>query len=255
MNTAFIYLDRLPHHKSLPAIGIDDRSNNQAEMMAVYVGAVAHELRTTISGLVMVSRIAKQADHEQKDHYLDILHTVGKETLHTLENMLTTVKVKRGVLQVSVQNRVFELNGWLQSSIEPICVFAKLHHRRISVSNYPATKQVRLQTDKEKLGQVLHNLLSNAIRFAFEDTEIVINCRNIGNDLCIEVTNMGTAIPPEKLSHIFEPFVQISKTSTGSGLGLYISKLYTEAMGGNLLVSSDNSNTIFTVHIPSCIIQ
>jgi signal transduction histidine kinase len=111
---------------------------------------------------------------------------------------------------------------------------------RVVFDAVPADLQVR--ADRDKLQQVLLNLVTNAVRFTEPGGEVRVRTEPRGDRVVLRVHDTGIGIPPEKLERIFEPFVQVDASLTrkvgGTGLGLAIARELTEAMGAHLSVES-----------------
>jgi signal transduction histidine kinase len=124
---------------------------------------------------------------------------------------------------------------------------------RLTVSSVPAGAMAR--GDRERLHQVLLNLLSNAMKFTEPGGEVVIGAAIVDEHVCIEVADTGRGISASELDAIFEPFVQIDASLTrragGTGLGLAIARQMTSAMGGTLSVRSTvGVGSTFTLALP-----
>jgi signal transduction histidine kinase len=110
--------------------------------------------------------------------------------------------------------------------------------------------------DPDRVAQVLSNLLSNALEYSAPQKPVRVRVRDHGANVIIEVNNQGTAIAPEMLASIFDPFRQGSQSERagsrgGLGLGLFIARQIAEAHGGSLEVSSTpEAGTTFAVHLP-----
>jgi signal transduction histidine kinase len=108
--------------------------------------------------------------------------------------------------------------------------------------------------DKERLMQVLRNILSNAIKFSNPGTDIRISVAQKPETITCTVSNRGVGIPRSELETIFDKFVQSSKTKTGSGgtgLGLAICKEIVEQHGGKIWAESEtNEETRFVIQLP-----
>ena len=115
---------------------------------------------------------------------------------------------------------------------------------------------LRVRADREKVEQILVNLMTNAIKFTEPNGEIVLECATSGDRVTVLVRDTGRGIPADKLSTIFEPFVQVARSSgapsEGVGLGLAISRDLSRAMGGDLVVESViGQGSTFTLTLPS----
>ena len=110
--------------------------------------------------------------------------------------------------------------------------------------------------DKDRIGQVFSNLISNALEYSFPDSTISVTVDGTQSDVVIAVHNKGDPIAPDKFATVFEaltrgqPSHADQRGSSHLGLGLYITKQIVVAHNGNMNVSSDNSGTTFTAHLP-----
>lgn len=97
-----------------------------------------------------------------------------------------------------------------------------------------------VSADPDRLERIFQNLLSNALKFSPPASEVIVQARRVGNDLCVSVTDEGKGIAPEDCSQLFKRYFQVKgpKSSRGVGLGLYISRLLVEAHGGHIWVES-----------------
>ena len=112
------------------------------------------------------------------------------------------------------------------------------------------------RADRARLEQILLNLMSNAVRFTPQGGVITLAVTERDGYVEVTVTDSGIGIPREKLSAIFEPFVQVdsglTRTVGGTGLGLTISRALARAMGGDLTADSDGTSwATFTITLPA----
>jgi PAS domain S-box-containing protein len=119
-----------------------------------------------------------------------------------------------------------------------------------------STPGLEVLADREKVQQILINLLTNAVKFTPAGGSIRVASRRVGNRVEIQVRDSGIGIPADKLASIFEPFVQVetehAKRREGSGLGLAISRDLARGMNGDLTVTSElNAGSSFTLTLPS----
>ena len=115
---------------------------------------------------------------------------------------------------------------------------------------------LQVSADREKVQQILINLLTNAVKFTPPGGTVTVDARRVGIKVNIRVRDSGIGIPPDKLASIFEPFVQVetehSKRREGSGLGLAISRDLARGMGGDLTVESElKVGSTFTLSLPA----
>jgi signal transduction histidine kinase len=128
--------------------------------------------------------------------------------------------------------------------------------KELALHYAPSTPDLAVLADREKLRQVLLNLISNAIRFTPPGGRVTLTAetRDAGT-VAVMVEDTGVGIPDEKLEHIFEPFVQLDRSLTqvreGVGLGLAISRDLARGMGGELTVESAiGKGSCFTLTLP-----
>ena len=113
------------------------------------------------------------------------------------------------------------------------------------------------RADREKLGQILLNLVSNAVKFTPPGGEVSVTFEEDRehSQALLRVTDTGVGIPAEKREHVFEPFVQVNRSRNtpkeGAGLGLAISRDLARGMDGDLTVESvDGAGSAFTIRLP-----
>ena len=112
-----------------------------------------------------------------------------------------------------------------------------------------------VQADKDKTSWVLTNLLSNAIRYSYENASILIDVSNEEGMIKFSVTDTGQGIAPEYIDRIFDRYFRIPGTRReGTGLGLSISKEFIEAQGGSIAVKSQYGvGSTFSVDLPAAV--
>ena len=107
--------------------------------------------------------------------------------------------------------------------------------------------------DPDRLGQVLDNLLGNAVKYSARGEEVTIQVAALDGEARLQVTDRGAGIPPEVLPRLFERFYRADHTggSSGLGLGLYIARMLVEAHGGRIWAESEvGRGSAFTIALP-----
>lgn len=123
--------------------------------------------------------------------------------------------------------------------------------KNIKVKINSSIKNIETEFDVTEIKRVIHNLLINAITYGAADTEILINLNTSNNTVVFSIVNQGLGINPEDFDKIFEEFESFSLYGKSTGLGLYISKLITEAHGGKIFAESKNNEfTKITFTLP-----
>jgi signal transduction histidine kinase len=120
-----------------------------------------------------------------------------------------------------------------------------------------APKELMGNWDRERISQVLVNLVSNALKYSPPNAEVRVTIHRAGDEVIVQVADRGWGISPDHLSHLFQPFARVydghedGYKIAGTGLGLYISKGIVEAHGGRIWVKSEPGNgSTFTVALP-----
>jgi signal transduction histidine kinase len=104
--------------------------------------------------------------------------------------------------------------------------------------------------DGDRLGQVLQNLVSNAIKYGAPGSPIDAAIHDLGDTVQVAISNRGVPIPEADREHLFDPFRRGARAKKGAGLGLYIAHQIVRAHGGTLDFTSDEVATVFRVSLP-----
>lgn len=218
---------------------------NQAK--SEFLANMSHELRTPLNAIlgftqVMSNDISLSSDHQEN---LAIINRAGEHLLNLINDILEMSKIEAG--RTKLNSTSFDLIHLL-TSLEEMLRFHAVSKNLQLVFEYASDLPQYVQTDENKLRQVLLNLLGNAIKFT--ETGSVILRVGMGTKtelspssahLYFEVIDTGEGIAPEEMNLLFEAFAQTEtgrKSQQGTGLGLAISRKYVELMGGNITVVS-----------------
>jgi PAS domain S-box-containing protein len=218
------------------------------------VGVVAHDLRNPVSAVKMLShallhRAAEEGLSFEASEQLRLIRDSALQMDRLIQDLLDVTRVETGRLTVDQQPvATAELVERSLRTLRPLIKDAQL---KLSV-RVPA-KLPTVSADAERIGQVLSNLVGNAIRFTAPGGKITVSAESEGNLVKISVTDTGTGIPKEQLNHIFDRFWQSSQSSIrsrGAGLGLPIARGIVRAHGGRIGVESEvgrGSTFYFTI--------
>lgn len=217
-----------------------------------FLSTMTHEIRTPLSGVIGITNLL--LDEIQDPDHLEQLRALkfSSDSLLLLVNdILDFSRIRSGAL--SLESKPFDLKRVVEAIEELNLPRANEKGNRI-VIDYDKDLIVDYLGDELRIGQILNNLVNNAVKFT-ENGLIEISIKKIGSTgnchrLLVAVKDTGIGIPYDKQSSIFEQFTQadasISRRYGGTGLGLSIAKGLTEAMGGSIhLVSEpDNGTTL-----------
>ncbi len=222
-----------------------------------FLANVSHEIKTPMAGLVgMVSVLDEVITDPVQRRYLDTVKTCSQNLLKLINNLLELSRMESG--RFEIERVPFSLAETFQ-----YCrglVAAAAHQKGLElVAEIDASVPGRLIGDPLRIGQVLANLLQNAIQYTprgrVSMRAVFHPAAGDGGEVVVEVRDTGVGIAPERLHTLFEPFSrkpqQGGTVPGGSGLGLAISRKLAQLMGGSLTVASRvGEGSAFTLRIP-----
>lgn len=229
-------------HKSYIELKRKNKELNELnEFRSNLLDTVSHELRTPLTSIQgYTSRLMRQdivIDDETKQKSLRIIKEQSERLKRLIEDLLTIPDIE------GMRLRTVNTNIWLNEVLEQAeLLLRKRDGREIVVhidKNFP-----QIYADKGRLEQVFVNLYENAIKYSYPDTPIIVETDVVKNKAVIKVKNQCDKIPEKKLNTLFEKFVRLddnmTRTTRGTGLGLFIVKGLIEAMDGEISLSSTN---------------
>ncbi len=225
-----------------------------------FISTVSHELRTPLTsirgslGLIVggaVGELPAQA-HEM----LKIASNNTERLLILINDILDIQKIESGMMAFRFED--IDLVELLQDALRDYAGYAEQYGVRFVIANDPG--DARVFADRPRLMQVLANLLSNAAKFAPENSEIEISVTRQEGALRVSVSDSGSGIPDDFLPKLFDKFTQLDSSDTrqkgGTGLGLPISKAIIEKHGGKIdVVSKLGSGSTFYFELPELLAQ
>lgn len=218
------------------------------ETMQRFMGMLAHEMRTQIAGICTASKMLLNEKESRKNtvFYLSHINSMSVNVLHVLNNMMATTTIGDGKLSTNIVSKRIQIRQWLKDQIQQYRLITATRSVKIKISLRRAVPDF-IMTDEIKLGQILKNLIDNALKFAPSDSDVLIHISSLGETrLLFQISDHGKGIPADKIPFLFQPFQPIDEGLGGMGLGLYISKLYAISLGGDLMLAkSDKKGTTF----------
>lgn len=224
-----------------------------------FLSNMSHEIRTPMNAIIVMSGLAKTAGSiDKKDYYLNKIETTSSLLMGIINQILDMSKIEANKMELfmssfKLEDMVYSVTDMLGSEIEQ-------KSQNFSVV-FDDTLPQFVVCDPIRLGQVLTNLLANAIKFTPENGTILLSIKreqdaDSGADtLCFEVADNGIGISEEVQERMFGAFEQaeldIARRFGGTGLGLAICKRIVELMNGNISVKSNpNHGSVFRFTIP-----
>ncbi|MFO1241646.1 MAG: PAS domain S-box protein [Rickettsiales bacterium] len=224
-----------------------------------FLANMSHELRTPMNAVIGLANILKNMDTlpENAKKFVDTLKISADNMMDLVNDLLDFAKIDAGT--AAVENVEFCLTEQVEKVISVLNVKASEKNLALYVNYAPSLSQ-DYSGDPLRVRQILTNLLSNAVKFTEQGSvELDISAEPgaeiESTNVIFKVSDTGIGIPEDKLSSIFEKFVQADSSITrrygGSGLGLAITKAFIEKMKGTIEVESvHGAGTTFTVTIP-----
>ena len=226
--------------------------SNDAQAIITFMGVLAHEIRSEISAICTVSDMMRESFRlrlsGQKEN-LSIIESSGYSALRILDNMMKTVLFSNGKLEIKPVNERIKFKDWLRLLVRKYDFMISLRDIKIKTdigSNVPKY----INTDPVKLGQILSNLISNAVKSSPHHSTVRINVKFYNSQqLTFLVTDQAGGFPEEKIPLLFRPFQQLEQGRAGAGLGLYVSKLCVTALGGKIMAYNQDGGATFMFFI------
>ncbi|BBI31013.1 hypothetical protein KCTCHS21_04120 [Cohnella abietis] len=218
-----------------------------------FMADTSHELRTPLHGMINIAQSMLEgatgslANEKQAEH-LSMIVTTGKQLSLIINDILEFAELRGGALKLD--KRAVHLQPVVHAVVEVMGHMITEKEVRL-IQRIPATLPL-LNTDEDRLRQILYNLLGNAAK-ATSFGEIIVSARTENGYVTIEVTDTGTGISKELLSMIFPPGHRKlqNRSFKGSGLGLRITRQLIELSGGRLWAESElGKGTTFSFTIP-----
>ena len=221
---------------------------------SAFVSMTSHELRTPITVIKGYTEFLKEnLEKVESIRRSQAIQAISRSVFRLerlIEGVADITRMEKGIFDV--KKSVIPFSKFLETSIQP---YFELYGNKFSIQRLVESKlPVFLNIDYDRIRQVLDNLLDNANKHTPDDGRIIITSEVLANTIQISIVDTGVGVDPNDLERIFEQFVSIGTelTSSGTGIGLYISKIICEAHGGTLTAHSGGKNqgSTFIVELP-----
>ena len=217
---------------------------------------MSHELRTPLNSTLILAKLL--ADNKpgnlspEQVKFAQTIYAAGNDLLALINDILDLAKIESG--QATVEVEPVNIARTLQALVDPLRPVAQEKGLELTTTVAPDAP-AGFETDPQRLGQVLKNLLSNALKFTDKGAVALHVSRNPDDTLSFAVKDTGIGIPPHQQALIFEAFRQADGSTHrkygGTGLGLSISRDLAHLLGGTLTVHSvPGEGSVFTLMVP-----
>ncbi|MEO7215260.1 response regulator [Mucilaginibacter sp.] len=222
-----------------------------------FLANMSHELRTPLNSILVLARILKDNKplnlSEDQIKYASVIFNAGNDLLTLINDILDLSKIESGKLEMQNEDiRISEILGDVQS------LFAEMAmNKNITFKTHALDVPATFFTDKQRVEQVIKNLLSNAFKFTPEGGSISVTAKPgvLAKTVSFSIKDSGIGIPAEKQKIIFEAFQQADGSTSrkygGTGLGLSISRELASLLGGHITLTSEpGEGSEFTLTLP-----
>lgn len=215
-----------------------DRAEESNRLKSAFLANMSHEIRTPLNAIVGFSGILASTEEEQeKQEYVSIIENNNELLLQLISDILDLSKIEAGTLEFHYSN--VELNS-VMKELESVLQL-KLKSDAVRLEFVPSLDICPVHIEKNRLSQLLINLITNAIKFTSEGS-VRFGYELQGKELYFYVSDTGCGIPKDKQESIFGRFVKLNNFAQGTGLGLSICQTLVNHMGGCIGVESEEGN-------------
>jgi len=228
-------------------------SANRAK--AAFLASMSHELRTPLQAALGFAQLVRSGVYGKvNDQQSEVLGRVERSQTHLsrlIDDILDFARLEAGRVRIEAKPvAVADVIADLAPLVEP-----QAAKKNVELSLLPPAAGLMVMADRQRLQQILVNLVGNAIKFTPENGMIRVAAQKDTTMASVFIQDTGKGIPADRLQSIFEPFVQVddslTRTASGAGLGLAISRDLARAMGGDLTVDSElGKGSLFTISLP-----
>lgn len=201
------------------------------------LATVAHDLRSPLSAITMKAAVVRKGtDPERSREQAASIENVSMRMEYLIRSLLDAASLEAG--RFSICKSWCDVGALLTEAVDMFTSLAGPKSIRLETTRLEA---LRVFADRERVLQVMSNLLGNAVKFTPEGGRIAVSTARDADGVRVSVSDTGPGIAPEHVPHIFEQFWQAEtgQTRGGAGLGLYIAKGIVDAHGGRLWVESE----------------
>lgn len=217
-----------------------------------FLASMSHELRTPLNAILGFSQLLdeqlKERISDKQRRYLGNIHEAGSHLLSLINDVLDLSKVEAGRVELRPEKTT------VHALVEPVISGMRAAADVRGVRFDTMVESGTLIIDAGRFRQILYNLLSNAVKFTPADGHVTLRVWTAGRDLHAQVADSGIGIPADRQSRIFGVFERVNEDrsdSSGTGLGLALTKRLVELQSGTVsFTSREGSGTTFDVVLP-----
>ena len=244
--------EKLMVSRTTELVAARDEAVRATHAKNAFLSSTSHELRTPLNAVLGFTQLLQMSDLSEEDRdAVERILAAGHHLLALINELIDIARIESGEFSLSVEPVA------MQPVVEETCrLMAPLAgDRSITISQHFQCPGLAVKADRQRLRQILVNLMSNAIKYNREGGAVVITCQAPSPDqVSLTMTDTGPGISGPDLDRIFDPFERLGAEQTaieGTGIGLPLARAFAEAMEGHLTAASiPGEGTTFTVTLP-----
>ena len=255
-NDDFIFMQEVGRRV---AIALDNSRLYQNAQNAItirdeFISVASHELKTPVTSIKAFAQVLQNKFKKNNDvesfKLLTKVNTQIDKLVVLIQDLLDVSKIEEGKLEYNETE--FYIDELIKEVVEELQRTTENHNIDCITG-----EKLLIKADKDRIGQVLTNLITNAIKFSTDNKKIIVKTKHTNKNVVVSVQDFGIGIPQEKQDRIFERFFQITgrnnvrHSSSGLGLGLYISSKIIHQHKGKIWVKSiEGKGSTFYISLP-----
>lgn len=227
-----------------------EKAESSDKLKSAFVANMSHEIRTPLNAIVgFANLLVTSEDKEDFDNFKQIIEQNSNQLLQLIGDILDLSKIESDTLDFVWSN--VNINAMMYE-LEKIFQMRNAANPDVVIKCVASVGDCVIRTDRQRLIQVVSNLMTNAIKFTTQGS-IIMGYEKRKEEIYFYVKDTGCGIPEENQSQIFERFVQLDSLKQGTGLGLPICSSIVRAMGGKIGVNSKpGEGSTFWFILPEC---
>ena len=245
--------DVTERHEAEEAVRRAQRNAEEANLAKnEFLSRMSHELRTPLNSILGFGQLLEVAELNLRDsESVEQIMRAGNHLLELVNEVLDIARIEAGRLELSLEPVL--VSDFVAEAVDLVRPMAE--RQDVTVDSGDATGcAYHMLADRQRLKQVLLNILSNAVKYNRPGGVVSLSCADDDETITLRVLDTGIGISPDRLERVFTPFDRLGVESTGvegTGLGLSLSQALVEAMGGEITVNSRlGEGSTFTLTLP-----